>query len=48
MYKKITEDGVQYAFNTVLRVPELKVGCEQLSEKDLIELAEKEKDEKLC
>lgn len=45
VYKKITEDGVQYAFNRALRVPELKMGCEQLSEKDLIELAEKEKDD---
>lgn len=37
--KTMRESGVKYAFNRSLKVPEVKVGCEQTTEKDLIKLA---------
>ena len=41
--KMVRESGVEYAFNRSLKVPEVKVGCEQMTEKGLIKLAENEK-----
>lgn len=46
--KTVKESEVEYAFNRSLKVPEVKVGCEQMTEKDLIKLAMLEENENQC
>lgn len=46
--KTVKESRVEYAFNRSLKMPEVKVGCEQMTERDLIKLAKPAENENRC